>query len=277
MSFPMFESAIPSRTGTHAGAGAPRGRAAPPGRGRPGAGGPRTRMRKDGDGGRSSTGTRDSSRGHRESRPRAAHGRAGPRRSDAWREPRRRARKAPARIRRPGRALRAPPVTGTASPPAAANKTTAVPRYDRGPRGSRNGLQRMFARDVGARRRPDRCSNATQTLFSRRLHGSRGGMLESRALRAFAGLASVAVFLLAPFVLLPAESAGLPPWTGIRIEGDAGFTQENGVTAGSGTAGDPYVIEGWRICNFLLENPGCMAFQETAITVRNTSAHLDPQ
>jgi len=99
-------------------------------------------------------------------------------------------------------------------------------------------------------------------------------MLESRALRAFAGLASVAVFLLAPFVLLPAESAGLPPWTGIRIEGDAGFTQENGVTAGSGTAGDPYVIEGWRICNFLLENPGCMAFQETAITVRNTSAHL---
>ncbi len=33
----------------------------------------------------------------------------------------------------------------------------------------------------------------------------------------------------------------------IFIEGNANFTTENGVTRGSGTPGDPYVIEGWEI------------------------------
>ena len=40
-------------------------------------------------------------------------------------------------------------------------------------------------------------------------------------------------------------------WWGTRepiyIYGDGGFTVENGVTSGSGTADDPYVIEGWRV------------------------------
>jgi hypothetical protein len=47
------------------------------------------------------------------------------------------------------------------------------------------------------------------------------------------------------------ESAGGFLWWGthepIYIYGDCAFTIENGVTSGSGTAADPYVIEGWRI------------------------------
>ena len=33
----------------------------------------------------------------------------------------------------------------------------------------------------------------------------------------------------------------------IHIDGDADFTAANGVTGGSGTASDPYIIEGWDI------------------------------
>ncbi len=33
----------------------------------------------------------------------------------------------------------------------------------------------------------------------------------------------------------------------IEISGDSGFTPANGVTGGSGTAADPYIISGWRI------------------------------
>ena len=33
----------------------------------------------------------------------------------------------------------------------------------------------------------------------------------------------------------------------IRITSDQEFTEENGVTGGSGTEEDPFIIEGWRI------------------------------
>src|SRR2546426_10672179 len=36
----------------------------------------------------------------------------------------------------------------------------------------------------------------------------------------------------------------------ISIEGDAGFTPANGVTGGTGTPSDPYIIEGWEINAF---------------------------
>ncbi len=50
-------------------------------------------------------------------------------------------------------------------------------------------------------------------------------------------------------ILLGAPSSPAPyvPHAPIRIDGDAGFTPANGVTGGSGTASDPYVIEGWDI------------------------------
>jgi len=48
------------------------------------------------------------------------------------------------------------------------------------------------------------------------------------------------------YLLLKGEG-GLTSHDPIYIEGNAGFTAANGVVAGSGTAGDPYIIEGWAI------------------------------
>lgn len=45
----------------------------------------------------------------------------------------------------------------------------------------------------------------------------------------------------------PAPPAPRMPRAAIRIETDADFTEQNGVTGGSGRAGDPFVIEGWEI------------------------------
>jgi parallel beta-helix repeat protein len=50
----------------------------------------------------------------------------------------------------------------------------------------------------------------------------------------------------------------------ILINGDAGFTPANGVTSGSGTVVDPFVIDGWNID----------ASTANGIDVRNTSAHF---
>jgi parallel beta-helix repeat protein len=63
-----------------------------------------------------------------------------------------------------------------------------------------------------------------------------------------------------------------PPWEAsaytlrgiIYIEGDANFTAANGVTGGTGTPSDPYVIEGWEI----------NASSGTGIEIRNTTAHF---
>src|SRR5207249_9824550 len=50
----------------------------------------------------------------------------------------------------------------------------------------------------------------------------------------------------------------------ILIEGDNKFTAPNGVTAGTGGAADPYVIQGWLID----------ATSSNGITIRQTRAHL---
>src|SRR2546427_4540831 len=42
-------------------------------------------------------------------------------------------------------------------------------------------------------------------------------------------------------------SAAYTPHSPIGIGGDTGFTAANGVTGGSGTASDPYIIAGWEI------------------------------
>ena len=44
-----------------------------------------------------------------------------------------------------------------------------------------------------------------------------------------------------------ASPGGLTPHDPIHIVGDDNFTPANGVTSGSGTAGDPYIIEDWAI------------------------------
>jgi len=57
---------------------------------------------------------------------------------------------------------------------------------------------------------------------------------------------------------------GFLPHDPILIDGDAGFTSANGVTSGSGTVKDPYIIEGWNID----------ASSANGIGVRNTSSHF---
>jgi len=58
------------------------------------------------------------------------------------------------------------------------------------------------------------------------------------------------------------EASAYVPHAPIYIGGDSGFTAANGVTGGSGTPGDPYVIEGWEI-----DSSGW-----NGIEIRNTNA-----
>ncbi|MEE9231079.1 MAG: NosD domain-containing protein, partial [Acidobacteriota bacterium] len=64
-----------------------------------------------------------------------------------------------------------------------------------------------------------------------------------RAIRA-AFVAAVALSAAASTLL---AQAPLTPHDPIFIDGNAGFMPENGVTGGSGTSVDPYIIEGWEI------------------------------
>ena len=61
---------------------------------------------------------------------------------------------------------------------------------------------------------------------------------------------------------------GLNDHNAIVINGDAGFTTANGVTGGSGTLTDPYVIQGWAISTDFL----CCA--SPGIVISNTKAYF---
>jgi hypothetical protein len=60
-------------------------------------------------------------------------------------------------------------------------------------------------------------------------------------------LGSLVTLALLSFALVPLSGASLASHTPIHISGNADFIASNGVTGGSGTANDPYVIEGWDI------------------------------
>jgi parallel beta-helix repeat protein len=69
------------------------------------------------------------------------------------------------------------------------------------------------------------------------------------------------------YLLLKGEKKeGLTSHDPINIEGNAGFTAANGVVGGSGTVGDPYIIEGWDI---KAENENVVL-----IDIDNTTAHF---
>jgi len=70
--------------------------------------------------------------------------------------------------------------------------------------------------------------------------GFRGALLPFLITVSF--LAMAVSFL--PTNRVSAAPDGLTSHDPIYIEGNAGFTAANGVVAGSGTAGDPYIIEG---------------------------------
>lgn len=59
------------------------------------------------------------------------------------------------------------------------------------------------------------------------------------------GFLTIPVFLC--FILVPLCKASLTQRGPIRISSNMDFTAANGVTGGSGTTSDPYIIEGWEI------------------------------
>lgn len=94
------------------------------------------------------------------------------------------------------------------------------------------------------------------------------------------------LFALAFSALIPAPArsaspaafltpAAYVPHAPILINGDANFTAANGVTGGSGTAADPYVIEGWDINGSEHDWPSPLEIQNTGaqFIIRNVSVH----
>jgi len=99
-----------------------------------------------------------------------------------------------------------------------------------------------------------------------RTGGFRGALLATLIV---ASLMALAISLLS---VSPSSAAleGLTPHDPIMIVGNDDFTAANGVVAGSGTADDPYIIEGWDI---KLENAPRWGFG-SGISIRNTNAHF---
>ncbi|MBA7602997.1 putative ABC transporter binding protein NosD [subsurface metagenome] len=87
-----------------------------------------------------------------------------------------------------------------------------------------------------------------------------------RALLSILTVASLMALAISLLSVSPSSAApeGLTPRAPISIDGNAGFTAVNGVVAGSGTAGDPYIIEGW----------GINAREANGIGIKDTSAHF---
>jgi parallel beta-helix repeat protein len=71
---------------------------------------------------------------------------------------------------------------------------------------------------------------------------------------------------------LPGRASGHVPHAPIFIDSNDAFTPENGVTGGSGTSSDPYIIEGWEVD--AAQYPVTNRSFHGAITVRNASAYF---
>ncbi len=91
-----------------------------------------------------------------------------------------------------------------------------------------------------------------------RTGGFRGALLSTLMI---ASLIASAVLLLSVSTV---SAEGLTPHSPIYINGNDGFIPANGVTSGSGTSGDPYIIENWDIS----------AENAHGIEIRNTTAHF---
>jgi len=72
-------------------------------------------------------------------------------------------------------------------------------------------------------------------------------ILLSLAVAIMISISTITPFTTAVITGTNSGASGLTPRGPIRIIGDNGFTRDNGVVAGSGTADDPYIIEGWDI------------------------------
>jgi len=87
-----------------------------------------------------------------------------------------------------------------------------------------------------------------------------------RSVRTLVTTLAVVIASTSLLVWLPRNSSAYTPHAPIYIDGDAAFTAANGVTAGTGTPSDPFIIEYWDINATLNWQAG--------ITIANTNAHF---
>lgn len=78
------------------------------------------------------------------------------------------------------------------------------------------------------------------------------------------GMGALLVLSLHVLICFPEEVSAYTPRGPIVIDGNADFTPANGVSGGSGTWDDPFIIDGWEI-----DDP-----QNESIWIKNTSAHV---
>src|SRR3989442_10266137 len=88
------------------------------------------------------------------------------------------------------------------------------------------------------------------------------GSTKARAVVAATSVLLQTILALAVLVAIAPRASAYATHAPIRIDGDSGFTPANGVTRGSGTPADPYIIEGWEI----------NASMSNGIDVRNVDA-----
>jgi parallel beta-helix repeat protein len=86
-----------------------------------------------------------------------------------------------------------------------------------------------------------------------------------RAVETLVCVGIVALVSFSSLIIIPDEGSAYTPHDPIFITNDGGFTPANGVTGGSGTSSDPYVIEGWEI---YARYPWC------AIQIWNTDSYF---
>src|SRR5437867_12676200 len=80
-------------------------------------------------------------------------------------------------------------------------------------------------------------------------------------------LVCLTIFVSVMFVdVQPVRATVLQPHAPILIDGNSGFRADNGVTGGSGTATDPYIIQGWDIVVVPYRSPG--------IAIRNSDSYF---
>src|SRR5205807_145249 len=83
-------------------------------------------------------------------------------------------------------------------------------------------------------------------------------------------LSFVGFLLPATGLVVPARALTYQPHSPITIDGNTGFTSANGVTGGSGTVSDPYIIQGWDIN---ASGIGCCnANGNAGLVIENTNA-----
>src|SRR5213593_3098178 len=63
----------------------------------------------------------------------------------------------------------------------------------------------------------------------------------------------------------------------IVINGDSGFTTSNGVTGGSGTSSDPYIIDDWYIDGCACQNGIDIRNTDAYFVIQNVYLHMHPQ